>query len=67
MLRKSISFMVAGLLTTAPLWVVAYAIIYDWRPQKPVLILIALVFCCTLGAFWLYEGVRDLLKPDARG
>jgi hypothetical protein len=52
------------LLTTAPLWVFAYASFHDWPMASPRTI-VALAFCSIAGMVWLCDDLRDLLR-DAR-
>jgi hypothetical protein len=62
MLPKSICFMLAGLLVGVPLWILmSYGITADGRPSSPK-ILIGMTFCFVVGAFWLYEDLKDLLR-----
>jgi hypothetical protein len=54
--------MLAGLLVGVPLWILmSYGITADGRPSSPK-ILIGMTFCFVVGAFWLYEDLKDLLR-----
>jgi hypothetical protein len=53
MLRRSISFMIAGSLAITPFWFLAYASAIDWLPHK--LVPVAVLTMGTIGIMWLYD------------
>ena len=56
MLRKSLCFVLAGLLVVVPLWILMS---YGISSYKSV---ISMGFCFAVGVFWLYEDLRRLLR-----
>jgi hypothetical protein len=62
MLPKSLCFVLAGLLIVVPLWILtSYGIAADGRLSSHKT-LIGMGFCFTVGVFWLYEDLKDLLR-----
>jgi hypothetical protein len=58
MLQRAISFVLAGLVIVAPMWVLFYG--DDSRITAR--IIMALAICSVVGVAWIYDDLRALLR-----
>jgi hypothetical protein len=63
MLPKSLCLLLAGLLVIVPLWILmSYGITAEGRLSS-YKTLIGMGFCFAVGVLWLYEDLKELLRP----
>jgi hypothetical protein len=60
MIRKLISFVLAGLLTVVPALIFLFGAAGDWKPSG--LVLLSLIFSFGVGAMWLNSEVLELFQ-----
>jgi hypothetical protein len=66
MMRKSISCMVAGLLFSTGLYMVIFAVAYDWHPGKPMLVFWVAMTFLIVGGLWLWDEISEILAEAPR-
>ncbi len=59
MLRRSMSCMLAGLLTLSGWFVLLLGEAYDWHPGRPGLIAVMACFASIVGLVWLFDEITD--------
>lgn len=58
-MRKSVSCMLAGLLTLSGWFVLLLGEAYDWHPGRPGLIAVMACFTSIVGIIWLLDEITD--------